>query len=66
MTWAEVVDLAEVATAPARVRFSQAAMRWSTRTGRVGYYLVFVACEIAAIYFVVASVWYWIRSSKMG
>ena len=36
------------------------------KTGRVGYYLLFVACEIGAIYFVVASVWYWIRTNKMG
>ncbi len=35
------------------------------RTGRVGHYLFFVVCEIGAIYFVVASVWYWIRTSKM-
>ena len=36
------------------------------RTGRVGYYLFFVACEAGAVYFVVASVWYWIYANKMG
>lgn len=28
-------------------------------------YLFFVVCEIGAVYFVVASVWHWIRTSKM-
>ena len=36
------------------------------RTGRVGYYLLFVLCEVGAIYFVVVSVWYWIRTNRMG
>ena len=36
------------------------------RTGRVGHYSLFVICEVGAIYFVVASVWYWIQTNKMG